>query len=81
MKLAWLSVEPGFQKVCRGLGLRAAQAPEEDGIWVVSNIERLGSSEVAQVQHVAEAARCLASCEARLAKGEQVDLETLTAAA
>lgn len=68
----------GFRALCQRLSLRAKPVPNiADLCWSFTNAESLGSSEAAQVTSVGEAVRLLVATEARLARGEEVDLSEL----
>eukprot|EP00929_Paragymnodinium_shiwhaense_P010864 TRINITY_DN11587_c0_g1_i1.p1 TRINITY_DN11587_c0_g1~~TRINITY_DN11587_c0_g1_i1.p1 ORF type:complete len:1244 (-),score=296.36 TRINITY_DN11587_c0_g1_i1:199-3930(-) len=85
-KLPLTSAQPGFYALCRRLGVQAltvacmmptvvAHGVPFVGSWVLTNTQRLGSSEVDQVQAVANATQLLASIEERLRSGEELSLE------
>jgi len=74
-----LSAESKFRLLCKQMKLRAHVAVKagsvRDGVWEVSNNERLGSSEVDQVNTVIAGCRRLLDLEVRLERGEALDLE------
>merc|ERR1712226_1651112 len=74
VKLPKLGGTKGFRALCSRLQLRAAVARTAEGTWTVSNAQRLGSSEVEQVNAVAEGVRVLSVLEQKVVRGEEVDL-------
>jgi len=77
-KLPLLSSQPGFKALCRRLKLQGHVAdPGIGGIWDLSNSERLGISEVDQVNTMIGSTRQLVALESRLARGEEVDLASV----
>eukprot|EP00929_Paragymnodinium_shiwhaense_P008587 TRINITY_DN112544_c0_g1_i1.p1 TRINITY_DN112544_c0_g1~~TRINITY_DN112544_c0_g1_i1.p1 ORF type:complete len:1423 (-),score=292.96 TRINITY_DN112544_c0_g1_i1:132-4400(-) len=81
LKLPSLAAQAGFRKLCKRLKLatRSAVAKDVDSepLTVVSNMERLGSSEVEQLNTVIGGVRALLNAEAELKKGSEVDLEAI----
>lgn len=83
VKLPLLSADPGFRPLCRRLSLQARVAAFENGVginngaWDVSNLVRLGSSEVEQVNLVIDGVRQLVDLEMKLTSGEQVELANI----
>jgi len=63
--------------LCKQLKVKLQRT--EDGVFTVSNVERLGSSEVDQVNRVADGVRLLVACESKLADGETIDLSDVDA--
>jgi len=66
-----------FRSLCKRLKLRsrAAGGSSELGTWEIANEERLGSSEVDQVNGVLEGVRALVAAEQKLARGEGEELK------
>jgi creatine kinase len=66
-----------FRSFCKRLKLRsrAAGGTSELGTWEIANEERLGSSEVDQVNGVLEGVRALVAAEQKLARGEGEELK------
>jgi len=74
-KLPLLCQKPGFKAFCRRLRLQVrANIDHKHGVWDLLNSERLGPSEVEQVNTVVDGCRQLIDLETRLEKGEEVDL-------
>merc|ERR1712032_1462832 len=68
VRLPLLGQEKDFKAMCRDLGLQAKRTTDmdEEGIYDVSNVDRLGSSEVEQVNVVARGVRQLLAAEQEL---------------
>eukprot|EP00931_Biecheleriopsis_adriatica_P061262 TRINITY_DN36829_c0_g1_i1.p1 TRINITY_DN36829_c0_g1~~TRINITY_DN36829_c0_g1_i1.p1 ORF type:complete len:1780 (-),score=395.79 TRINITY_DN36829_c0_g1_i1:42-5381(-) len=81
LRIPLLSAQPGFRELCQRLQLQAqltapgAGLSPHEGIWEVQNSIRLGSTEVEQVNMVIEACQSLLAMEARLEKGEKLDID------
>jgi len=74
-KLTLLSQQPGFKALCRRLRLQVRGSAKHGNDFLdVLNIERLGSSEVEQVNTVIDGCRELIDLEMRLEQGGEVDL-------
>jgi creatine kinase len=77
-RLPLLGQQPCFKAFCRRQRLQArGVAGRELGVWELVNIDRLGPSEVEQVDAVIKGARDLIALETRLEQGEQVDLSAV----
>merc|ERR1719491_2472252 len=75
LRIPLLSAYPQFRVLCRELKLQAhlgmaSHAATAEGIWDVQNTERLGSTEVQQVNGVIAGCRVLLELEGRLERGE-----------
>ncbi|CAE8611623.1 unnamed protein product, partial [Polarella glacialis] len=73
-----LSAQPRFRALCKRLNLQAHLAANTgpwDGIWEVTNSVRLHSTEVEQVNSVISACQALLDLEARLERGEPVEVD------
>jgi len=82
VRLPRVSAKPGFRPLCKRLRLLALSAAEfGDGLWTVSNADRLGSSEVAQVDAVIKGVQQLVALEMRLDAGEEVNLDDVSVVA
>lgn len=81
VRLPQLGASTVFRRLCARLKVHARRATgtSENGIWEVSNLERLGSSEVDQVGAVLEGVRTLLAAEDRLASGEEINVEDFIA--
>jgi len=80
-KMPLLSSQPGFKGLCRKMKLQvrsaAGDASNIPGAFDVANTERLGSSEIQQINTVIDGARQLIDLESRLDSGEEVDLTSV----
>merc|ERR1740130_902348 len=83
VRLPRVSALPGFKGLCRRLKLQAHVGPggSDEGMWDVSNLNRLGPSEVEQVNAVISGTRHLIDLELRAEKGEELDLSKEVAGA
>lgn len=76
--LPLLSTQQGFKQLGRRMKLQVRAAAGEwgpaAGAFDIGNIEKLGSSEVSQVNFVMEGVRLLVDLESRLESGEEFDL-------
>jgi len=80
VQLPLLSEQPGFRAGIKRLRLLARRNPEAgDGGWVLLNADRLGSSEVDQVEAVMAGVRQLVVAEVSLAEGKEVDMSAIGA--
>ncbi|CAK0812403.1 unnamed protein product [Prorocentrum cordatum] len=78
IRIPLLSAEPQFRAICRQLRLQAhlgigGGLTVAEGVWEVLNSDRLGCSEVEQVNTVISGCRALLSAESRLARGEALE--------
>lgn len=65
VRLPLLSAQPEFRKACKQLQLQASYQ-STSGVWALSNIARLGTSEADQVNAVANGCRELIAMEVKL---------------
>lgn len=77
IRIPLLSAQPKFRALCRRLNLQAHLGVGPgmtvgDGVWEVTNSERIGTTEVQQVNAVIAACRALLDLEERLHEGEDV---------
>lgn len=72
-KLPLLEKRPGFKTFCRQLDLKA-RGTGTKGILGIANLDRLGTSEVDQVNCLIDGLQMLVELEKRLADGKDVDL-------
>lgn len=82
VRLPSLGTLPDFAELCKGLGLwvRSAGQPQGGGeVWVISNRDRLGASEIDQVDAVALGVRRLIDLQNALDRGEPVDVTQFAA--
>merc|ERR1712125_225869 len=78
--LPLVSAQQGFRALCKKLGVQARSSPNSGaGAFAVQNAKSLGSSEVSQLNAVAEATRCLCAAESQLQGGQDVDLDAMVA--
>merc|ERR1719491_2867582 len=75
LRIPLLSAYPQFRTLCRELRLQAhlgigSHAAAREGVWDLQNAERLGSTEVEQVNSVIAGCRVLLELEGRLERGE-----------
>lgn len=73
-----LSSQPGFRDFCKTLKLQVRNVGSSfggAGVWEVSNVDRLGSSEADQVNDVIDGCRKLVTLEEKLERGEPVSLQ------
>jgi len=84
VRLPSLSKHQDYRKLCKRLKLvtRNAITPDlnAEPLTVVSNLERLGSSEVDQVSTVIKGVRALVKAEVCMQRGDAVDLSSIEAA-
>jgi len=79
-RIPYISAQPKFRQLCKRLKLHAHVCLRvghsmEEGVWELYNLDRLGTSEVDQVNAVIDGCRCLFDIETRLEQGDLVDLE------
>ncbi|XP_041457982.1 creatine kinase, flagellar-like [Lytechinus variegatus] len=77
VKLPLLSKYPRFEQILRALRLQkrgtgGVDTASTDGTFDISNLDRLGSSEVQQVQFVVDGVELLIKMEKKLEKGEDI---------
>lgn len=77
VKLPLLSKYPRFDQILRALRLQkrgtgGVDTASTDGTFDISNLDRLGSSEVQQVQFVVDGVELLVKMEKKLEKGEDI---------
>merc|ERR1739845_327180 len=80
LRLPMLGLHPRFKKLCKELKLSPMEGPacaSDRGPWEISNVEKLGSSEMSQLLIVAEGCRKLIELEARFEAGEHVNLDSV----
>jgi creatine kinase len=82
IRVPLLSSRPEFRAITRKLKLHAHMGVGSglavaDGVWEILNTERLGSTEVDQVNQVIAGCRALLQAEGRLEKGEELDSSLL----
>jgi len=78
LRLPMSSGQRGFRSLCKRLGFQARSAPDQgEGVFTLSNVKRLGSSEAEQVAEAVEATHQLIAVETRLEAFEEVDLESM----
>mmetsp|Transcript_168199 Transcript_168199/g.540367 ORF Transcript_168199/g.540367 Transcript_168199/m.540367 type:complete len:981 (+) Transcript_168199:77-3019(+) len=80
LRIPLVSRLPEFRALCRKLKLQAHMAigphvSTQEGIWEVMSSERLGTTEVSQVNGVMAGCGVLLDCEDRLDRGETIDFE------
>ena len=78
MKLPLLSLRPDFKTICQKLRLQLRGAAGVDsassgGVWDISNLDRLGTSEVDLVNITVEGCAKLVKLEEALEKGEAIE--------
>ncbi|XP_078286140.1 creatine kinase U-type, mitochondrial-like [Rhinoraja longicauda] len=79
MKLPMLSKDPRLSKILENLrlekrGPQGENTPDVDGVVDISNLDRLGMSEVEQVQVVVDGVNYLTECEKRLQRGMDIEV-------
>jgi len=75
VRLPKLSADKGFRQIFRRLDLQQRRGTVPgDVVLMVSNLDRLGTSEVDQVNGVIQGLRQLIAAEERLDAGETVDV-------
>jgi protein-arginine kinase len=80
-RLPKLGAERGFRALCKKLQLQGKRAAEEGAdAWVLSNIARIGISEVEQLNTIIKGAKVLVTIEQRLERGDGGDFEAVTKA-
>nr|BAS02800.1 arginine kinase 1 [Tropiometra macrodiscus] len=77
-KLPHMAKDPRFGPICTSLRLQKRGTSGEftesiGGVYDISNLDRLGSSEVEQVQRVIDGVKLLIEMEKKLEKGESID--------
>ncbi|XP_033121064.1 arginine kinase-like [Anneissia japonica] len=77
-KLPCMAKDPRFGPICTSLRLQKRGTSGEftesiGGVYDISNLDRLGSSEVEQVQRVIDGVKLLIEMEKKLEKGESID--------
>jgi len=80
LRIPLVSRLPEFRALCRKLKLQAHMAigphvSMQEGIWEVMSSERLGTTEVSQVNGVIAGCGMMLDCEDRLDRGETIDFE------
>ncbi|KAM9311901.1 creatine kinase U-type, mitochondrial-like [Gastrophryne carolinensis] len=82
VKLPLLSKDPRFLKILDNLrlqqrGTRGEDTEVVDSIFDISNLDRLGKSEVELVQLVIDGVNYLVDCEKRLERGQEIHIPSL----
>lgn len=77
-KLPHMAKDPRFESICTSLRLQKRGTSGEftesiGGVYDISNLDRLGSSEVEQVQRVIDGVTLLIEMEKKLENGESID--------
>jgi len=75
VRLPHLGANPRFRQACKRLHLQARKSP--DGHWLISSADRIGCSEVEQVNAVSEGVAALVDAEICMARGETVDVDSI----
>ncbi|XP_051898700.1 creatine kinase U-type, mitochondrial-like [Pristis pectinata] len=79
MKLPMLSKDPRFSEILENLrlekrGTRGENTPDVGGVCDISNLDRMGKSEVELVQLVIDGVNYLTECEKRLQRGQDIKI-------
>lgn len=80
-RLPKLGVERGFRALCKRLQLQGKRAAEEGAeAWSLSNVTRVGITEVEQLNTIITGTRLLVAIEQRLERGDEGDFDAVTKA-